>query len=215
MTKAVVFDLDGTLLNTLDDLADSCNKTLAALGYPERALDEVRQFVGNGIPRLIRLALPEGTDDAAFDKAVALMRKIYAEGCAVKTLPYDGITDLMKELSRRGIHSAVVSNKPDEQVKTLCRIYFSGLVEESACIGDAEGRARKPAPDGVYEALRILGIPKECAVYVGDSEVDIATARAAALPCISVTWGFRTKKVLLDSGAGVLADHPLDILNHI
>lgn len=214
MTKAVVFDLDGTLLNTLEDLADSCNKALAALGYPMRTLDEIRRFVGNGIPRLVKLALPEGTSDDRVGEAVALMRKIYALSCAVKTRPYDGVPEMLAALAARGIRTAVVSNKPDAQVKELCRVYFSRFVDERACIGDAEGRARKPAPDGVCEALAALdGVSRRDAVYVGDSEVDIATARNAGMRCVIVSWGFRARDVLVSAGAPVIIDKPSSLLS--
>lgn len=213
MTKAVIFDLDGTLLDTLEDLADSCNKTLSALGYPSRTLDEIKQFVGNGIPRLMRLALPGGTSDAQYAEAVDIMRGIYAENCAAKTKPYDGIEDLMRSLSARGIQLAVVSNKPDAQVKDLCALFFAPYIQKSAAIGDATNRRRKPFPDSVYEALNVLGVPKKNAVYVGDSEVDIDLARNVGMRCISVLWGFRSEKKLLDAGAVVTVSRPCDILN--
>ncbi len=251
-----VFDLDGTLLDTLDDLHAAVNTALARAGYPSRTREEVRAFVGNGVERLIRLSLPAGTDEATVQSTLADFKAIYAAGCAVRTAPYPGVIDLLDTLRARGVRIAVVSNKFDAAVKELCARYFGDRVE--VAVGEHPGTRKKPAPDTVYEALFALGtentpnlppvahggatvaprfdsrcfsknspisaisVPvnntpaiagaacpgasdnSSCpmpAVYIGDSEVDIETARNAALPCLSVTWGFRDEATLRASGA--------------
>ena len=212
--KAVVFDLDGTLLDTLEDLTDSCNQTLASLGYPAHTIDEVRQFVGNGLGVMIEKALPGGRTNPDYDKALATMREIYAGNCLNKTGPYTGVLELMDALKERGIKMAIVSNKPDAQVKELADLYFKAIPKEAA-IGENEaaGVRRKPAPDSVYTALAALGEDKSAAVYVGDSEVDMATARNSGLPCISVAWGFRSRDFLAGQGASPIVDKPEEILS--
>lgn len=215
MTKAVIFDLDGTLLNTLDDLADSCNETLRQMNFPLRSLDEVRRFVGNGIARLMELAIPGGKENPEYEKSVILMKKNYADNCQNKTCPYNGILNLIETLHSMGIKTGIVSNKPDAQVKELAQYYFSSAIKTETAVGDIEGRNRKPAPDSVLEVMRILGVSRGETVYVGDSDVDIKTAENAGMPCISVTWGFRDKKFLLDSGGKKFADKPDEILKYL
>ena len=195
----VIWDLDGTLLDTLADLAASVNAALAAFGYPARSLDEIQQMVGNGVSNLVLRALPEGhkEDHAA---ALALFRAHYGEHYADATRPYPGICEALDMLRARGVAMAVVSNKLDAVTKELCRKYFGDRI--GVVIGDRPGLPRKPAPDSVALALAQLGADPARAVYVGDSEVDIATARNADLPCIRVGWGFRPAQVLLDAGAG-------------
>ena len=204
--KLVIFDLDGTLLDTLEDLADSTNYALAACGMPERSIDEVRRFVGNGIHKLIERAVPEGTDEADLENVFTQFRKYYAVHCNDKTQAYDGILNLLHELRQNDMRLAVVSNKADFGVQTLCRQYFDGLLD--IAVGEREGIRRKPAPDSVNEVLRVLGIDREDAVYVGDSDVDIETARNAGMDCISVTWGFRDTAFLTAHNAQMLADTP-------
>ena len=196
---AVIWDLDGTLLDTLEHLAASVNAAMAAFGYPARSLDEVRQMVGNGVSNLVLRALPEGRkeDHAA---ALAVFRAHYAEHYADATRPYPGIIEAVDALCARGVAMAVVSNKLDAVTKALCRLHFGGRI--GVVIGDRPGLPRKPAPDSVRLALAQLRADPARAVYVGDSEVDIATARNAGLPCVSVGWGFRPAQVLLDAGAG-------------
>ena len=215
MTRAVIFDLDGTLLDTLEDLADSCNAALRTYGFPERTLEEVRRFVGNGLTRLMELALPGGKGSAYFGECLDLLRKHYAANCQSKTKPYGGVLELLGALQQRGIASAVVSNKPDAQVKQLCRTYFAPFVDESCALGDAEGRRRKPAPDMVLQVMSVLGVQSDEAMYVGDSEVDLQTARNAGLLCVSATWGFRDEAFLLQHGATALAHTPEDVLRYI
>ena len=194
MKTAILFDLDGTLLDTLEDLRDAVNYALRARGWPERSLEEVRRFVGNGAYRLNRLAAPESASEAEVQALLAAFRGYYGENCRVKTRPYDGIPEALEAL-REKYPVAIVSNKPDSAVKTLCADYFPGLY----ALGEAADCPRKPAPDMVYKAMAELGV--ERCVYVGDSEVDVLTAKNAAVPCLSVLWGFRNRKELEEAGA--------------
>ena len=204
--QTVIFDLDGTLLDTLEDLRDAVNHELRREGDPERTLEEVRTFVGNGLRRLMVRALPQGRSEEEIDRRTASMKVYYGENACRKTRPYPGILPLLAALKADGTAVAVVSNKMDGAVKTLCGQYFPGLTD--LALGELEGVPRKPAPDMVELALGRLGKGKAGAVYVGDSEVDIATARNAGLPCLSVTWGFRPRAVLEEAGARALADTP-------
>ncbi|MDY6041491.1 MAG: HAD-IA family hydrolase [Candidatus Faecousia sp.] len=191
MRIGILWDLDGTLLDTLQDLADGTNHALRQFGYPERTVEEVRRFVGNGAQRLIEQAIPAGADVA---EVLEAFYAYYNAHCRVKTKPYDGILDALAELERR-FPMAVVSNKPDTAVKRLCAQYFSGLYAR----GESADCPRKPAPDMVYKAMDAVGV--ETCIYVGDSEVDVATARNAGVPCLSVLWGFRDRRTLLNAGA--------------
>ncbi|MCR5762413.1 MAG: HAD hydrolase-like protein [Treponema sp.] len=211
--KAVIFDLDGTLLNTLDDLADSCNIMLKKFNFPQRTIDEVRQFVGNGLGVLVEKAIPDGKKNPLYEQALDCIRKTYATHSQVKTKPYDGIIKLIQDLNKNGIHTGIVSNKPDAQVKELAERYFASYISSNTAVGEQESKGirRKPAPDSILSVMSILKVQPEQAVYAGDSDVDIATARNAGIPCISVTWGFRSKEFLLKNGAQILADKPQDL----
>ena len=211
MYKTYIFDLDGTLLSTLGDLAASCNYALRTNGMPERTIDEVRVFVGNGVKKLMERAVPNGEDNPAFEKTYSNFRKHYMEHNLDTTKPYDGVMDLLKELNSRGKKVAVVSNKFYAATKELCRHFFGNLVQ--VAIGEREDIRKKPAPDTVIEAMRQLGVTTEGAVYIGDSDVDIETARNSGMPCISVLWGFRDRDFLLQHGATTLVDTPADILS--
>ena len=189
----VVFDLDGTLLDTLDDLADATNAALRACGYPPRSREEVRRFVGNGVHLLIERAAPHGVEEAAVERCFALFKEQYGKRMCCKTRPYSGILPLLEALREAGVQYAVVSNKYDGAVKQLSDTQFGGLMK--VAIGERVGVRRKPAPDSVLEALRLLGSGVEGAIYAGDSDVDVQTAHNAGLPCIGVTWGFRSKGV--------------------
>ena len=207
MYKAVIFDLDGTLLDTLQDLYNSVNYALKAHQMPERTLDEVRSFVGDGVKKLIERAVrPETTEERAAEVLLSF-KEHYALHSRDNTAPYEGVTELLERLADKGIKLAVVSNKLDSATKLLSREYF-GI---ATAIGDCEGRAKKPAPDSVFEALKQLGVGNKEAVYVGDSEVDIATAQNSGLDCISVTWGFREKEYLKECGAAVFADNTQEL----
>lgn len=206
-----IFDLDGTLLNTLDDLAASTNHALRSMGMPERTIEEVRRFVGNGVHKLIERAVPEGSSPVVVDEALSRFRQHYLEHNLDTTRPYDGIEEMLKRLKARGCRLAIVSNKFYAATQELARHFFPDTIEVAIGEHEAEGIRRKPAPDTVEEALRQLGVGKEGAVYVGDSDVDVLTARNSGLPCISVLWGFRTKEFLLQHGAAVFASSPADI----
>ena len=201
MKKAVLFDLDGTLLDTLGDLHAAVNHVLGEFGYPQRSIEEVCRFVGNGAAQLIRLAVPEGVD---FVPVLAAFQSYYAAHCDILTKPYDGILDALAVLGQK-YPLAVVSNKPDRAVKELAQIYFPGLYAR----GESTDCPRKPAPDMVRKALEAIGA--EWCVYVGDSDVDILTASNAGVPCLSVTWGFRGEEELLKAGAKHLCHDPADL----
>lgn len=210
MYSTYIFDLDGTLLSTLGDLAASCNYALRTNGMPERTIDEVRQFVGNGVKKLMERAVPDGLQNPAFDKAYTDFRHHYMEHNLDTTQPYDGVMEMLGELQRQGKRVAVVSNKFYAATQELCRHFFGNLVQ--VAIGEREDIRKKPAPDTVLEAMRQLGVTADGAVYIGDSDVDIETARNSGMPCISVLWGFRDKDFLLEHGATTLVHKPEEIL---
>lgn len=199
MITTVVFDLDGTLLDTLEDLTDSVNYALKKFGFPERTIDEIRSFVGNGIANLIARVLPEGTENPHYDEVLKTFREYYARHCKDKTKPYDGILQMLDVLRGQGYQMAVVSNKFDAAVKELCALYFGDRI--AAAVGECEKVRKKPAPDAVYQVLEELSVSAENAVYVGDSDVDLATAANVPMTCVSVTWGFRSRGQLLAAGA--------------
>lgn len=198
---AVIFDLDGTLLDTLEDLTDATNAALAAFGYPRRSLEEVRQFVGNGAARLIALAVPVG---AGSEPVLAYFKEYYDAHCRIKTGPYPGILEALSQIAR-SCPVAIVSNKPDSAVKALCADFFPGFF----ALGEHPGCPRKPAADMVLKAMAAIGA-KTC-VYVGDSEVDLETAKNAGVPCLSVLWGFRDRATLKQAGATHFCDHPREL----
>lgn len=205
----VVFDLDGTLLDTIDDLSDSVNFALSEEGFACRTVSEVKSFVGNGIIKLIERSVPEGVSEEERLRTLEAFKRHYAANCENKTKPYVGILKLLDDLRSEGFKIAVVSNKIDSAVSVLCEKYFGARID--FCVGDREGLARKPAPDAVLEALKKLSSTPERAVYIGDSDVDIKTAENAGMTCISVSWGFRSRDFLLLNGASVIADKPSDI----
>ncbi|MCX4270045.1 MAG: HAD family hydrolase [Lachnospiraceae bacterium] len=207
--RLVVFDMDGTILDTLEDLTDSVNYALGCLGFPIRSKQEVCGFVGNGIRKLIEQAVPKGTEKVLTDRVYQVFREYYRGHCAEKTQPYSGILPLLEELRRAGRKTAVVSNKADFAVQELCSRYFNGLFDTA--VGEREGILRKPAPDSVYEVLRRLGVAKEEAVYIGDSDVDIETARNVGMDEIAVEWGFRTREFLEEKGAKRIVSLPAQI----
>ncbi len=208
--EAVIFDLDGTLLNTLDDLAASTNRALAHFDLPQRSLEEVRQFVGNGVEKLIRRAVPAGTDEALVLDCLDWFKKDYMLHMQDRTAPYPGIPELLKRLRDNGCKVGVVSNKFDGAVKELCREHFGGLLP--VAIGERPGTQKKPARDLVDLCIAELGVHPDRCVYVGDSDVDIQTAANAGLPCLSVSWGFRSRDFLMAHGASVIVDTPEELL---
>ena len=210
--QTYIFDLDGTLLDTLGDLAASVNYAMRTHGMPEHSVDEVRLFVGNGVRRLMERAVPGGAAHPAFEAAFATFRRHYMEHSLDTTRPYEGIPELLQELKRRGGHTAVVSNKFDAATKELCRHFFPDTIDVAVGEHEAEGIRKKPAPDTVLQALSQLGVGQEGAVYVGDSDVDIQTARNSGMPCISVLWGFRNREFLLAHGAETFVSQPSELL---
>lgn len=211
--KAIIWDLDGTLLDTLQDLYLAVNHALRTFGMPERTLDEVRQFVGNGVRRLMALAVPDGDSNPQFDAVFAEFKSYYVKHCQDNTGLYPGIADTLQTLKARGIKMAVVSNKLQAGVTELFERYFKDTMLVG--IGERPEVARKPAPDMVFMAMRQLSVTPDEVVYVGDSDVDIATAHNAGIPCISVLWGFRDRDFLLAHGADIMVQEPKEINVHI
>lgn len=205
-----IFDLDGTLLYTLDDLTASTNHAMRAYGMAEHTTEEVRMMVGNGIRKLIERAVPGGTGNPLYENVYKTFINHYLEHSLDTTRPYPGIMEMLAALKAKGRRMAVVSNKYCKATEHLCRTFFGEYI--SVAIGESADIRKKPAPDTVLEALRRLGVSKEGAVYVGDSEVDIATARNCGLPCISVLWGFRDKDFLVKNGGTTFAESPEEIL---
>ena len=207
--KLIIFDLDGTLLNTIGDLTDGVNYSMRFLQFPEHTEEEVLSFVGNGNRVLMERCLPAGTSVETIDLALGKFHEYYSRHYADKTFPYEKVPELLTELKASGYLMAVVSNKADYAVQDLCKKYFDGMFD--FVIGDREGIRRKPAPDPVNLAIQILGVTKEQTVYIGDSEVDIETALNAGIPCISADWGFRSHEQLVCAGARAIVSSPDDI----
>lgn len=209
MNNVVIFDLDGTLLNTLDDLTEAVNSALLQFSFPTHTKESIRKFIGNGINLLFERALPPQTDTKTKNECMKIFKNFYSENMYKNTKPYDGILDLLKELKLKGFLIAVVSNKFDKAVKELCNIYFSGLIDIS--VGQSEEIPPKPSPKGTLKVLNILGSKK--AVFVGDSDVDILTAKNSDIISIGVTWGFRDKENL--KGADYIAETPKELMKII
>ena len=209
----IIFDMDGTILNTLEDLKNSLNYVLQQAGYQTRTLEEVRTFVGNGIRKTIERALPSDIEEEKVDELFSLFMDYYAIHNTDNTKPYNGVIDLLKELKHLGYKTAVVSNKQDSAVKSLCKKFFTGLFDVE--IGEKENIAKKPDPDEVNEALKILNIDRTKSIYIGDSEVDIQTAQNSKMKSIIVDWGFRDRKFLYEHGAEVIVSNPSEILDII
>lgn len=207
-----IFDLDGTLLDTLGDLTASVNYAMRTHGMPEHPIDDVRRFVGNGVRKLMERAIPQGTGNPLFEETFATFRQYYMAHSLDTTKPYEGIPEMLAELQKRGCRLAVVSNKMMAATQELIRHFFPGTIEVAIGEHEAEGIRKKPAPDTVLAALRQLGVGKEGAVYVGDSDVDIMTARNSGLPCISVLWGFRDRDFLIQHGAETFVSVPSELL---
>ena len=210
--KTVIFDLDGTLLDTLEDLTDAVNHALSIFHMPTRDICEIQRFVGNGIRRLLMRAVPDGEQNPEFEAVFAEFRRYYDLHCNDKTKPYEGIMELVDALGREHIQTAIVSNKVDSAVQTLNKRYFPQI---AVAVGDREGLQRKPAPDSVFLAMSAYHAKREETVYVGDSEVDIETAKNAGIKCVSVLWGFRDREQLIASGAQIFIEEPLALLELI
>lgn len=209
----VIFDLDGTLLNTLDDLHACFNHAIKEFGYPERTKEEIRNFVGNGVQKALERALPENISQSELEKVVDCFKKYYSQNMNTYTKPYDGIEEMLKDLQSKGFKLGIVSNKFDDAVKALSKKYFGSSI--AYAVGEGYGIRRKPEADGVNKVLSELKSKKENAIYVGDSEVDIQTAENSNLPCISVLWGFKDKDFLIKNGAKYIAATPKDIISII
>lgn len=209
----VIFDLDGTLLNTLEDLTDSVNYAMKLYGFPCKTIEEVRCFVGNGVGQLMKLCIPNGDNNPQYEKCLSDFRDYYSQNMQNKTDAYTGIRELLEELSRKNYKIGIVSNKFDSGVKELNEIYFRQYIK--VAIGESENISRKPAPDTVFKALKELGSTTDKAIYVGDSEVDVLTAKNAGVICVGVTWGFRGREVLKASGAEYIIDEPQELLKII
>lgn len=211
MIKAVIFDLDGTLLNTLEDLTDSVNHVLQSHGMKTRTIEEIRSFIGNGVPTLIARSVPADTDKNTTDVCVKEMAEYYKDHADIKTKPYEGIAELLVTLDKKGIKTAVVTNKVEQAAVILCKAKFGNRFD--AVIGDNGKDKLKPAPDNVFRAIKMLNIKNEDVLYVGDSEVDMITAENASLVSVGVTWGFRDSEVLRANGAKYIVSSPSEILN--
>ncbi len=209
--ETYIFDLDGTLLDTLKDLTDSTNYALRHSGMPEHTIDEIRGFVGNGVKKLIERAVPDGLDNPKFEETYERFREHYLTNSLHTTQPYSGIMDMLHTLSTHGKKLAIVSNKFYTATEELCRHFFGDYIH--VAIGEREDIRRKPAPDTVLEAMRQLKADISTTVYIGDSDVDLATARNSGIPCISVLWGFRSREFLAEHGATTFVDAPSQIID--
>ncbi len=211
----IIFDLDGTLMNTLDDLTISTNHALSQMGFTTRTIDEVRQFLGNGVRTLIEMALPEKTTEDTIERTISCFLQHYTSHCKDHSRPYDGILELLSSLKKMGVKMAIVSNKPDVEVKKLNAEHFAEFIDVALGENEKSGIPRKPSPAMVYEAINQLGAEPEKSLYVGDSDVDILTARNAGIDCLSVTWGFKTAEFLSQFGATNMIDAPLQMMEMI
>ena len=209
----VIFDLDGTLLNTLEDLTDSVNMVLKNEGYAPRTKEDVREFIGNGVKMLMERSLPPGTTEEEVLRCLSLFRPVYLKNMQNKTKPYDGIPAVLEKLKEMGVKVGVVSNKPHEATQEICRQYFHGNID--AAIGDNADRRNKPDPDNVYEALKQLGAEKDRTLYAGDSDIDMYTAQNAGLDSVGVTWGYRSLETLAEAGADYIIDEPERLIDLI
>lgn len=213
MINTIIFDLDGTLLNTLEGLKNSTNFALKKFNCPEITLEQTRSFVGNGVQKLIERAIPNGEKNPDFEKCLNTFKEHYSKTMYQKTVAYDGIEDMLTELKRKGVKTGVVSNKFDTAVKELCKNYFDGLI--IVAIGESPNVRKKPAPDSVLKAMKILGAKPENTLYVGDSDVDIQTAKNSNLKSVGVTWGFRDRELLEKEGADFIINTPCELLELI
>ena len=213
MITTVIFDLDGTLLNTLQDLVDSVNFSLYAHNFPKRTLSEIRMFLGNGYKYLISHAVPENTPESKIAEVLDTFKSYYQEHCLDTTKPYAGIREMLQELKKKGIKMAIVSNKGNDAVQELTQRFFEELIP--IAVGESAKVWRKPSPDTVWAAMQQLGSEKSESVYVGDSEVDFETAKNAGIPCISCSWGFRDESFLQKIGVTTIIHQPAELLTSL
>lgn len=211
MTNILIFDLDGTLLYTLEDLKDSVNFALKKYNYPPISLEQTKKFVGNGVKKLVERAIPDGGNNINFEACLNTFKTNYSQNMFNKTQPYEGVTGMLTQLKQKGIKIAVVSNKFDSAAKGLCKKYFGNLID--IVVGQSESIPQKPSPESIFKVIKYFdGNIKNC-IYIGDSEVDIQTAKNAGIPCISVSWGYRNRKILEKAGAKIIIDKPSEILD--
>lgn len=213
MLNTVIFDLDGTLLNTLDDLADAGNRTLVKYGFPTHTTDEYKYFVGNGIPKLVERILPQGSDESLIKEALAVFEEDYAANMKNKTAPYDGTLAMLDRLKEKGLTLCVVTNKQHDMAVSVVREYFGDRID--LICGARDDLPKKPSPEGTFELMVRCHAKKDTTVYIGDSSVDIETARNSGLESIGVLWGFRTQSELLEAGADNIAKPPDDVVRII
>lgn len=213
MTDTIIFDLDGTLLDTLEDLWASVNYSLAQNNMPLRSKAEVRSFLGNGAQQLIKLSLPEGVDAECQNSTFQIFKTYYSSHSMINTLPYPDVIDMLSHIKHNGYKTAIVSNKPDFAVQHLYKLFFNEYID--IAIGETSGVKRKPAPDMIIQALKMLGSEVESSIYIGDSEVDMATASNGNMRCISVSWGFRDRDYLESIGCKHIIDNPRELFNKI
>lgn len=211
--NTIVFDMDGTVMNTLVDLMDSSNYVLDQYEYPRVELKDIGGYMGNGLEKMFEKCFPNGSENENFTQAFDKFKSYYADHCQIKTAPYDGVLDLMNELQKKEYKMAIVSNKAHEPLQELYQKFFTDYVDFA--IGEKEGIRRKPAPDGVEKALELLGSDKEHSVYVGDTEVDRATAKNAGLDCVLVSWGFRDRSFQETLEANAIIDTPIELLDFL
>ncbi|NLY71910.1 MAG: HAD family hydrolase [Clostridiales bacterium] len=207
----VIFDLDGTLVDSLGDLVQSVNIVLRSRDYPLRTVEEVKRFIGDGYRLLMKRSLPAGTEDEEIDRCTRLFEENYFKDMIGNTKPYDGIIEILKELKKREIKIGVVSNKKDDATKEICRYFFAPYID--IAVGDNPKRNKKPAPDNVYEVMSKLKSSKDKTIYVGDSDIDVKTAKNAGLYCVAVSWGYRPKEVLIKENPDLIIDKPSEILS--
>ncbi|HVI40143.1 MAG TPA: HAD family hydrolase [Anaerovoracaceae bacterium] len=209
----VLFDLDGTLLDTLDDLTDSINAVMQKEGYQLRTKEEIREYIGDGVKMLMERSLPQGTPENEILRCLTMFREIYQKNMLHRTKPYEEIPSMLKRLKEMEMKVGVVSNKPDEATGEMCRMFFNRNVD--AAVGDNQERKKKPEPDNVYEVLKQLGSNRDKTLYVGDSNVDVRTAKNAGLDCVGVTWGYRSRETLIEEGADHIIDEPNQLITLI
>ena len=213
MYDTIIFDLDGTLLDTLEDLMDSVNYIMDKYGFPRRTLEEIRTFVGNGLKNLLTKCVPTDVSETDFEEALSEFKEYYGKNCQIKTRPYDGVMECIEALKKKGYKMAIVSNKADPAVKELNKIYFKGMID--VAIGERPGVARKPAPDGMFAIMDSFGVKPQDCLYIGDSEVDAVTGANAGVQTVCVTWGFRSEEELRNAGAENLINKAEELLKYL
>lgn len=215
MIKNIIFDLDGTLLNTLDDLTDSTNYMLKQFNYPIKTKEQIKSYIGNGVNELIKKAVPNNTDNIHLNNCIKIFKENYAQNMYNKTAPYKDIKELLISLKAKNYNIAVASNKFDMAVQDLCKRYFNKLIDYCAGENESHGIKKKPSPDIIHKIMNYFNGTNNDTIFVGDSEVDIQTAKNSQIKCINVSWGYKDKDFLIASGANIIIDNPLELINTI